>query len=148
MPKKTSSAGPPAIPALAAATYVPQSASRSAAAELSSSDEEFLSGAMFEQLHAAERGKPAAGGGTVHMLAELQAEPEPESETKALDKMWSDMTAEEMRAVRRLGWTPDSWDAGDGSPFERLWAYMSAEEHDAAELVGFSEGDFVDPASV
>jgi hypothetical protein len=46
--------------ALAGATYVSQSASRSAAAEQSSSDEEFLSGAMFEQLHAAERGGAGA----------------------------------------------------------------------------------------
>jgi hypothetical protein len=67
--------------------------------------------------------------------------------TPGKDKYWKDMTTQEQQACSQLGWTPESWDAGDDSPMHRSWASLQAEgiEHWAIAMGWTDEmGEFWD----
>ena len=72
-------------------------------------------------------------------------EPADSSATSAsgCDKEWSQMTSAERDAVCNLGWTRESWDAGDdGTPFDTAWQMLSPAQKRAAELLSYSPRDF------
>ena len=53
------------------------------------------------------------------------------------------MTSAERDAVCNLGWTRESWDAGDDStPFDTAWQMLSPAQKRAAELLSYSPRDF------
>ena len=53
------------------------------------------------------------------------------------------MTSAERDAVCNLGWTRESWDAGDdGTPFDTAWQMLSPAQKRAAELLSYSPRDF------
>jgi hypothetical protein len=51
-------------------------------------------------------------------------------------KVWEATTREEKVAIRQLGWTRETWDAGDERPFNRSWASLGRDgmEHHARRL--------------
>ena len=58
---------------------------------------------------------------------------------------WRDMNPEQQNAAQMLGWTCESWDAGDESQFLQIWAEMSDEQHAAAFALNFDESTFAKP---
>ena len=52
------------------------------------------------------------------------------------------MNTPEQKAVAKLGWSADSWNRGDVTPFGTLWEKLPPAHQQAAELLGFDYTHF------
>eukprot|EP01045_Picozoa_sp_COSAG04_P037702 COSAG04_NODE_9758_length_834_cov_1.678912_1_plen_188_part_10 len=74
-------------------------------------------------------------------LVEPELEPEAEPEPAKL-KEFGQMEANEQDAVIQLGWTAESWDLGEDTPFETAWEKLGAARQEAAGRLGMAPAEF------
>jgi hypothetical protein len=63
-------------------------------------------------------------------------------------KYWKEMRVEEHEAAALMGWTEQTWDAGDRAPFKAVWSEMDVLKQRAAMLFKFGPDHFAKPAKL
>ncbi len=71
------------------------------------------------------------------VLSSPKGGPDQLVEVLGKEKEWENMNEGEQNAVLKLGWTADSWNDGDSSPFKISWEHLGPSRQQDAALLGF-----------
>lgn len=60
----------------------------------------------------------------------------------AMEQDWREMNKRNQKYAEDLGWTQQTWDGGDETPFDALWTEMDQKKRDAVAALGFDRSQF------
>ena len=95
---------------------------------------------------APENGTGAASAGALERGAQLSPRTRSAIDLTPNGKWWKEMRDEEHAAAALMGWTADSWDAGDQAPFKAVWSELGELKQRAATVFKFGPEHFAKPA--
>ena len=68
-----------------------------------------------------------------------------ETDSQDAGAYWANMNKLQQTAAEMLGWSSQSWDDGDDTPFRKVWVEMTDDEHSAALMLNFEQEHFAKP---
>jgi DNA-binding FrmR family transcriptional regulator len=108
---------------------------------------EYVEAAMSQRVH---EGTTAAASESASVppvtpapQPEVQTANEAESTTKGKDKLWNEMTQDEVMAAGVLGYDEATWDAGEApEQCNHVWVQLATYEQQAATVLGYTPEDW------